>query len=946
MLQEFSFGIPVVLTPAGTAALGNDIALIHLPSRLTFGPSIQPICYPITDDLGTAIAGCDKKICGWGYSKQDIGSRYPESLCMRDPSRADLHIRQEYTLKGTSGGLQSTSVLASKHLPVSLTLKMQATSGFLSLFILLLGSILGTSGRTACPVSDLILPCVCYHHLGRQTIVDCSEAKSSDEIFSAFNDVSWPFTEIWKFQLTHNWEILELPDGVFGDVTFEEIYIYNDSLVSLHPGAILPSKDRLRELKLSRCGMGKIPGGMEEFPWDILPQFNKLTRLYLTINALTTLPAIQSASLEQIQIGDNQIMTLESGSSLPRLSFFSMGWNPISEIPPGFFSDMEGLRDYYCMGCSLGPTLATRTFDFHNGRIRIFQLEDNSISALEVDAITGLQPSTQIYLRENEIEVLAMDSFRPMLDVLSQGAGFIELYGWNPISEIPPGFFSDMEGLRDYYCMGCSLGPTLATRTFDFHNGRIRIFQLEDNSISTLEVDAITGLQPSTQIYLRENEIEVLAMDSFRPMLDVLSQGAGFIELYGNPVECNCTMAWIVQNPDYLASPQGKTQSTLEGASRRSNPLPPLSHFPDSLTLKMQECLIPLSLLFLLSSVRGTSGQDPCPEYDNLAPCYCSYKDGINTVTVDCSRATSSEGIFSYFNNVNWPFTNLTEFRMTPNEAVRELPKGVFGDVTFQKITLIRTSVRRIHPSVLLPSKDRIRTLEMTHGALEEFPWHILRQLTNLSTLWLFRNALTTLPPLKSSSLRTLHIFVNDITNLEAGWSLPNLTALCLDSNPISEVPAGFFSDMGNLGDFRCEYCGLGPTLSTGSLKFRSSAVQFIRLEYNSISTLEPDAITGFQSNTRIFMSYNEIRKLTEESFRPMLEVLSLGNGFIRLYRNPIECGCSMAWVVLNPDFLASIAGSCHTGMDFHDLDPNIFENFCVRRDPPMPGDYSTWINS
>ncbi|CAG0900263.1 unnamed protein product, partial [Darwinula stevensoni] len=43
----------------------EPIALIHLPTPLTFSESIQPICYPTTDDLH-AVSGCSKNEYGWG----------------------------------------------------------------------------------------------------------------------------------------------------------------------------------------------------------------------------------------------------------------------------------------------------------------------------------------------------------------------------------------------------------------------------------------------------------------------------------------------------------------------------------------------------------------------------------------------------------------------------------------------------------------------------------------------------------------------------------------------------------------------------------------------------------------------------------------------------------------------------------------------------------------
>ncbi|CAG0904071.1 unnamed protein product, partial [Darwinula stevensoni] len=57
----------------------DNLALVHLSTPLTFGPGIQPICYPASDDLGTSVAGCDKKVYGWG-SLDDGGAVQTRSL--------------------------------------------------------------------------------------------------------------------------------------------------------------------------------------------------------------------------------------------------------------------------------------------------------------------------------------------------------------------------------------------------------------------------------------------------------------------------------------------------------------------------------------------------------------------------------------------------------------------------------------------------------------------------------------------------------------------------------------------------------------------------------------------------------------------------------------------------------------------------------------------------
>ena len=51
---------------SGNTLNGNNIALIRLPTPLAFDQNIQPICYPSFDVLDASVAGCDKKIYGWG----------------------------------------------------------------------------------------------------------------------------------------------------------------------------------------------------------------------------------------------------------------------------------------------------------------------------------------------------------------------------------------------------------------------------------------------------------------------------------------------------------------------------------------------------------------------------------------------------------------------------------------------------------------------------------------------------------------------------------------------------------------------------------------------------------------------------------------------------------------------------------------------------------------
>ena len=108
-----------------------------------------------------------------------------------------------------------------------------------------------------------------------------------------------------------------LPNWVFGDVTFEDIFIYNTSLFSVHPGALLPSKDRLWYLRIELSRL-------EEFPWDVLPEFISLTNLNLDVNELKNVPPLQSPTLESLYIRQNRISKIAPGWSLPSLKELSL----------------------------------------------------------------------------------------------------------------------------------------------------------------------------------------------------------------------------------------------------------------------------------------------------------------------------------------------------------------------------------------------------------------------------------------------------------------------------------------------------------------------------------------------------------------------------------------------------------------------------------------------
>ncbi|CAG0904415.1 unnamed protein product [Darwinula stevensoni] len=184
-------------------------------------------------------------------------------------------------------------------------------------------------------------------------------------------------------------------------------------------------------------------------------------------------------------------------------------------------------------------------------------------------------------------------------------------------------------------------------------------------------------------------------------------------------------------------------------------------------------------------------------------------------------------------------------------------------------------------------------------SAMEEFPFHILPQLTKLKRLDLTGNLLKRVPALASPSLEILIFSHNEIERLDPGWSIPHLVTLSIKYNPMTDFPPGLVEGMRKLTHFDASGCNLGPTLSKGSLTFQSEVLSAVSLKRNEIVNLERGAITGLRSDTELHLEENMMTELKEDAFLPMLEDLGK-NGKIFLSGNPIECD---SWLAFSPNF-------------------------------------------
>ena len=121
------------------------------------------------------------------------------------------------------------------------------------------------------------------------------------------------FSHSRTFFMYENVAVTDFPEGLFGSVSFEIIEVMvARNVTSVHPSVFLQSKERLKQVTIGECLIG-------DFSWDILPQLTNLLLLDLHENVLTTIPPIESDSLETLNLWENEISSLEIGWSTPNL---------------------------------------------------------------------------------------------------------------------------------------------------------------------------------------------------------------------------------------------------------------------------------------------------------------------------------------------------------------------------------------------------------------------------------------------------------------------------------------------------------------------------------------------------------------------------------------------------------------------------------------------------
>lgn len=191
-----------------------------------------------------------------------------------------------------------------------------------------------------CPIDTQISPCVCSQDTLYNLYMDCSLARSDEQLERIFSSI-FPFPDFYELKIIHdpldvNNVIDEITAITFADLTFERIIITGTKLTQIIDEAFANSHGTLRYLDLSN-------NYLEAFPFESLPLYEKLHTFIIDDNHFPQLYNLESLSLEVFSANRNPGLLMNSGnhfSGVPNLRELYLSEIGLSELRPGLFINL------------------------------------------------------------------------------------------------------------------------------------------------------------------------------------------------------------------------------------------------------------------------------------------------------------------------------------------------------------------------------------------------------------------------------------------------------------------------------------------------------------------------------------------------------------------------------------------------------------------------------
>lgn len=313
------------------------------------------------------------------------------------------------------------------------------------------------------------------------------------------------------------------------NVTYDEIDLSGNRLKRI--GAYAFRNVRVREVKIWKNLKGV---NMTLHPKAFRGLEDVLGRVSFQENSIPELPAgvfRNLVNLTEIDATKNRIREIQGGAfrGARNVAKVTLEENLLQVLDDHAFGGLSRLRELY-----LARNKISMVHSLAFGSLRELQRLD-----LSRNRIRDLQPKTFYALDSLETLDLSHNSVAALFPIMFRGLPRLQdlILSHNPIILIARGTFSTMSSLRKLELQKCKL-TYLKPGVFD-GLGNLRSLTLQNNMIRALPVGLFSDLRALKRLQLDHNELTTLNACAFDDV-DALQE----VVMTGNPVHCDCLMAW------------------------------------------------------------------------------------------------------------------------------------------------------------------------------------------------------------------------------------------------------------------------------------------------------------------------------------------------------------------------------------------------------------------
>ncbi|CAL4192547.1 unnamed protein product [Meganyctiphanes norvegica] len=258
-----------------------------------------------------------------------------------------------------------------------------------------------------CPSADDIAPCRCS--VEEYNYIDCSDVADVHELARVF-EADFPSNPFPQLIISNNHNIKHLPNGIFGDMSFEEIDIVSCGLQTVAKEVFINSATTLKKLILKNNKLDN------KFDFDVLSEFSVLDYLDMHNNNITEFPVLDIPSLTYLDMWMNPITSLPDDvfGKMPNLTYVDLDMMDLEQLPINLFPIQSQLTKVLLSYNEL-TYLKEGTFAFQGDSIQEIWLMQNKITTVEAGAFSGLE-NVMIELWKNELDTLEEAVWRDLLD--------------------------------------------------------------------------------------------------------------------------------------------------------------------------------------------------------------------------------------------------------------------------------------------------------------------------------------------------------------------------------------------------------------------------------------------------------------------------------------------------------------------------------------------------